>query len=139
MMGGVSQMGVGGAGLATRSFGTASGVAGKPAAPGPSDTVGGSSLQAPSPPQQGVVPGFVPPPPSDQNVYSKWAMMLQQQLEQAYVERSRILQLAIKLQVENLHLKEALYAENASRFMQLVQVRRDSRGACPGLFHDGAS
>jgi hypothetical protein len=62
---------------------------------------------------------------------SKWVMMLQQQLEQAYLERSRILQLAIKLQLENLHLKEALYSENSQRFMQLVQVR--ARASTEGL------
>jgi hypothetical protein len=81
---------------------------------------------------QGVVGALAPPPASDQNVYSKWAMMLQQQLESAYLERSRILQLAIKLQLENLHLKEALFSENAQRFLQLVQVRPGARARARG-------
>ncbi|KAJ1633493.1 hypothetical protein T492DRAFT_981425 [Pavlovales sp. CCMP2436] len=95
---------------------------------GGSGVGGNEALSAPQPPPatggQGGVGALVAPPISagEQNMYSKWAMLLQQQLEQAYLERSRILQVAIKLQVENLHLKEALYTENSARFMQLVQV-----------------
>lgn len=102
----------------------AAAAAGSMAPPSGGAAAGAGSEQAPAPGEQGVVGALAPPPASDHNLYSKWAMMLQQQLEQAYLERSRVLQLAIKLQVENLHLKEALYSENSQRFMQLVQVRR---------------